>query len=343
MNKMQQEPMSFGPWISFLRTARRSLQAAAIASCAIIGLCAQNTPASGAERITVAKAADDFALVIAEFGVDRGIFKRHNLDLDVTLLTQAKMVQAVIAGSIDIALASGTTIAFAAKGVPFKAVAAIGGPPQLLVLLTRDDGSIKDVSALKGRIAAVTSAGSLTDWAVSRLAVRQGWTATDIRRVSVGDTPARIATLRTKGADAAVVDISVALELETRGEARILVRFGDIIKDFQNQVVFASDNMIAKRPEAVRSFLSAWLETIDYAYKNRTESVAFSVKALRITQPVAEKIYDELMGKSYLVRNGRFNKDALSAMSSDLLELKLLDKPDDLSKYTTEAFLPTQK
>jgi ABC-type nitrate/sulfonate/bicarbonate transport system substrate-binding protein len=319
-----------------LRHVRRALSLALI--CIVGGI----APVGAATKLSVAKVADDFALVMVDFGNELGIFKRRGLDVDVTLITQAKMVQAVIAGSIDVALASGTTLAFPAKGVPLKGIAAIGGPPLLLVLVVRPDNSVTSIAQLKGRMAAVTNVGSLTDWAVSQIAVSQGWKPSDIPRVSVGDTPVRIATLKTKGADSAVMDIAAGFDLEARGEARILVRFGDLIENFQNQMVFASDDAIKNKRDAVKAFVDGWLETVNYAYTHKAETVAFTRTALRINEAVATRVYDELISKKYLSRDGAFNSRALAAMGKDLVDIKLLDKEQDLSKFVVTDFLPSK-
>ena len=230
-------------------TRREVLRNATAATFAVGGVCAM--PARAATKLTVAKVAEDFALMMGDFGAKLGIHQRNGLDLDFVLITQAKMVQALVAGSIDLALASGATLAFAAKGAPLKAVAALSGPPAILVLVVRPDNSVTSLDQLRGRTAAVTNAGSLTDWAVSQIAVSRGWSLGEIKRVAVGDTPARVATLKTREVDAAVIDIAAALDLEEeRGEAKILLNFGDLIPTFQNQIIFASDQIIKDRPEA---------------------------------------------------------------------------------------------
>ena len=249
-------------------TRRAVLHKTAAATLALGGFSAM--PAQAATKLTVAKVAEDFALMMGDFGAKLGIHQRNGLDLDFVLITQAKMVQALVAGSIDLALASGTTLAFAAKGVPLKAVAALSGPPTILVLVVRPDNSVTALDQLRGRTVAVTNTGSLTDWAVSQIAVSKGWSLADIKRVAVGDTPARVATLKIREVDAAVIDIAAALDLEERGEAKILLNFGDLITAFQNQVIFASDQVINERPEAVRAFVQGWFETIAYAKQRQT-------------------------------------------------------------------------
>jgi len=318
-------------------TRREVLRNAAAATFAISAFPA---PARAATSLTVAKVAEDFALMMGDFGAKLGIHKRNGLDLDFVLITQAKMVQALVAGSIDVALASGATLAFAAKGAPLKAVAALSGPPAIIVLVVRPDNSITALDQLRGRTVAVTNFGSLTDWAVSQIAVSKGWGLTEIKRVSVGDTPARVATLKTRDADAAVIDIAAALDLEERGDAKILLNFGDLITTFQNQIVFASDQVIKDRPEAVRSFVKGWFETIDYAKQRKPETVAFAQEALGVRASVAAKVYDQLMPSQFFSTDGVIDPRTLAVMSKGFVELKLLPREQDLSQFVTDRFLP---
>lgn len=246
-------------------------------------------------HLAVAKVANDFALIMGDYGKKLGIFQREGLNPEISLITQAKMVQASVAGSVDAALASGATLAFAAKGALLKAVAALSGPLSILVLVMRPDNSVPNVDALRGRVAAVSNIGSLSDWAVSQLALSKGWRAGDIKRVGVGDTPARIAALRAGNVEAAVIDIAAALDLEERGQVKILVNFGAVTKNFENQIIYASEQAIAAKPDAVGRFVKGWFETVSYARSHKAETVAFDQHALDVRPSAAAKVYDRLM------------------------------------------------
>jgi NitT/TauT family transport system substrate-binding protein len=317
----------------------------AVSLLLLAGAVASALPASGqaASTLAVAKVANDFALIMGDYGKKLGIFQRDGVDPEISLITQAHMVQATVAGSVEMALASGATLAFAAKGAPLKAVAAISGPPTILVLVVRPDNAVPTVDALRGRIAAVTNIGSLTDWAVSQLAVSRGWQVGEIRRVAVGDTPARVAALRSGNVDAAVVDIAAAFDMQERGEVKILVNFGDVIKNFQNQIIYASDQAIAQKPDAVRGFVKGWFETIGYARANKPETVAFAQSALGVRESVAEKVYDQLMPSNFFSIDGVIEPNTLAAMSKSFVELKLLPEEENLSRFVTDRFLPASK
>src|SRR5579863_10730304 len=99
-----------------------------------LSVMAQALPATAQTRLAVAKVANDFALSMADYGNKLGTFQKNGLAVTVGEITQAKMIQATIGGSVDIALASGATLAFAAKGAPLTGVAALSGPPSILVL-----------------------------------------------------------------------------------------------------------------------------------------------------------------------------------------------------------------
>jgi NitT/TauT family transport system substrate-binding protein len=317
--------------------------------CACLALVAAAMPsllfsvqARANTKLAVAKVANDFALMMVDYGNKLGTFQKNGLDVEVTQITQAKMIQAVVAGSIDMALGSGAVLAFRSKGAPLTGVAALSGPPSILVLIVRPDGSITKLDQLRGHIVAITNQGSLTDWAVSQIAQHEGWASADIPRVSVGDTGARVAALKVKNVDAAVIDIATALELEERGQAKILVNFGDLITKFQNQIIYASDNLIKTDPDAVRSFNRGWFETLDYARAHKSETVSFAEQDLAVTASVAGRVYDKLMPAGFFSSDGRFDRAALKSMSQGFVDMKLVDHEVDLSQFVTEQFLPKE-
>jgi ABC-type nitrate/sulfonate/bicarbonate transport system substrate-binding protein len=320
----------------------RSLCASFLGVCLALAGPGALPAAQANTKLAVAKVANDFALMMVDYGNKLGLFQKNGLDVEVTQITQAKMVQAVVAGSIDMALGSGAVLAFRSKGAPLTGVAALSGPPSILVLIVRPDGAIASLDQLRGHIVAISNQGSLTDWAVSQIARHENWPASDIPRVSVGDTMARVAALKVKNVDGAVIDIATALELEQRGEAKILVNFGDLITKFQNQIIYASDNLIKNDPDAVRSFNRGWFETIAYARAHKSATVAFAEQNLGVSPDVAGRVYDKLMPSGFFSSDGHFDHAALESMSKGFVEMKLIDHEIDLAQYVTEQFLPKE-
>src|ERR1700760_3364267 len=69
-------------------------------------------------KLRIGKAqAGNFAFLPADVGIEAGIFKKHGLDLDIiNFAGDAKLLQGLTAGAVDIALGGGPTMAFIAKG-----------------------------------------------------------------------------------------------------------------------------------------------------------------------------------------------------------------------------------
>src|SRR6516164_10201243 len=309
--------------------------AAAALVAAILGL----SPAAGAEsQLRVGKAVPEaFSFVPLDVGIQKGFFKKRGLDIQsIAFVGDAKMQQAMAADSIDVALGSGPGMAFIAKGSPVKAIAAMAGPPLLLAIVVRPDGP-KTAADLKGKKVSVSTAGSLTYWLISETSQRQGWGPKGIEIAPMGALPGQIAALKRGDIDGAIMDIGNAFELEKRGEGRILVRFTDI-KDFHIHVIFATDRLIASRPQAVRGFLKGWFETIAFMRKNKPETVAIASEFTHKDAEINSRVYDELM--PMFSDDGKFNASALATLAKSYVELQLLPQEPDMKALYTEAFLP---
>jgi NitT/TauT family transport system substrate-binding protein len=291
------------------------------------------------ETLRVGKAVGGaFSFVPLDIGMREGFFKQNGIAIDEYNSTgDAKLQQAMAADSIDMALGSGPGMAFIVKGSPVKAVAAMAGPPLLLMIVVRPDGP-KTVADLKGKKVSVSTVGSLTYWLVSETSRQQGWGPDGITIVPMGDAPPQVAALERGDIDGAVVDISTALTLEKQGKGRILMRFGDIVKDFHIHVIFATDKLIASKPDAIRGFLKGWFETIAFMHHNKAATVEIAAQVMNKDPDITSRSYDELM--PMFSDDGKFNPKALATLAKSYVALKLLPTEPDMSKLYTEAFLP---
>src|SRR5262245_24219392 len=219
-----------------------------------------------AETLRVGKAGREaFSFVPADVGQRTGLFRKHGLDLEIASFGgDARIQQAMAADGIDIGLGSGPGLAFIAKGAPVKGIAAMADPPLIFALVVRNDDSVKAPDELKGRKVGVSTVGSVTSWVIAEVARQKGWGYDGIAQVPIGDDANRIAALKTRSIDAAIVNLAVALNVVQRGEGRVLLRFGELVKDFHIHVIFATDKAIAGRPAALRGFLRGWFETIAF-------------------------------------------------------------------------------
>jgi ABC-type nitrate/sulfonate/bicarbonate transport system substrate-binding protein len=244
------------------------------------------------------------------------------------------------ADAIDVALGSGPGLAFIAKGSPVKGIAAMAGPPLLFALVVRADDAVKTPNDLKGRKVGVSTVGSVTSWIVSEVSRQKGWGFDGVTQVPIGEDASRIAALKSKALDAAIVNLAVALNYVQHGEGRILLRFNELLKDFHVHVVFATNKSITAKPAALTAFMAGWFDTIDFMRANKAATVAIAKDVMQTDDATTAAIYDELM--PMFSDTGHFEPKALAVLARSFVEMKTLPAEPDMKSLYTEQFLPKQ-
>ncbi len=326
-----------------MRICGKAFRAPAVLAIAATLVCAlQAVPQAAAqEKLRVGKGFPSlFQFTPLDVGIEEGIFKKHGLDVEASAFAgDAKLQQAFAAGAVDLGIGSGPGMAFIAKGSPTIGIAEEAGPPLGITLAVLADSPIKAIADLKGKTASMSSVGSQTEWMIRELSRQQGWGPDGIKSVALGDVPAQLSALRTHQVDAVPFDITTAYQLNAAGEVRILLKFGDIVKDYINHVIYATNGAVAQRPDDIRKFLAAWFETIAFVKKNKAETVRVAAGVLKISEPVVSRVYDETV--QMLSDDGKFDAKGLAVLSRSFVEMNMLPAAPDMSKFYTEAFLPT--
>jgi NitT/TauT family transport system substrate-binding protein len=293
-----------------------------------------------AETLRVGKAGRDaFSFVPTDIGAQTGLFKKHGIDVTISSFGgDARVQQAMTADGIDIGLGSGPGLAFVVKGSPVKGIAAMADSPLTFALVVRNDDSIKTLDDLKGKKVGVSTVGSVTGWLVGETARQKGWGYDGMELTPVGDDASRVAAVKTKSIDAAVVNLAVAFNFVERGDGRVLLLFGDLLKDFHVHVIFATDKAIATRPEALRKFLAGWFETIAFMRKEKAKTIEIARHVMGTDEPTTARIYDAMM--PMFNDDGRFKPKALAVLSRSYVDMKTLPAEPDMRKLINESFLP---
>jgi len=308
--------------------------AAALVACALAA-----APAS-AETLRVGKAVVNFGFVPVDVGVAQGIFKKLGLELDEYDFTGGtKLQQALNAGSIDIALSGGTDLAFVVKGAPEIAVGSITSSPGFLGITVGADSGITTLDGLKGKKIGVTGTSSLTYWLVEELNRVKGWGNDGATPVAIGGATAiQNAALKTHQVDGFLANTGAGFWLEQQGTARFLAPTSAYEGNFELFTIFASTAIIDKDADGVRRFLKGWYQSIAYMRGHKAEAVAVTSKITGFSAAVESREYDLLM-KDFST-DGRFNPRALERLQTIFADLKVLDRPVDFAKLTTEKYLP---
>ncbi|HKT16586.1 MAG TPA: ABC transporter substrate-binding protein [Stellaceae bacterium] len=308
----------------------------------LVAALAQAAPSLAAETFRAGTPSGrNFTFLPLRIGIEKGIFAKNGLDLEVTDFGGgAKLQQAFVAGGIDLAVSAGTDMAFIAKGASERAVA-VAGRGTTLGIVVPFDSPAKTVDDLKHKQIGVTTAGSFTEWLMRRYMQQHHWAADAATLVPIGSDVANdVALLTTHRIDAVEAPAALGFQLELSKRGRLVLQHFDLGPEFIGQALYASNRIIHDDPDAVRRFVKAWFETIAWMRGHKDETVAITRSYTHYAPEVENREYDDVI--KIFSPDGRFHPAGLKALGEAFVEMKLLDQAPDMSKLYTDAFLPTK-
>ncbi|HEV8015931.1 MAG TPA: ABC transporter substrate-binding protein [Stellaceae bacterium] len=309
---------------------------------AIAAVVATAPAARAADQVHVGKAQGTaWTFLPVDIGIAQGFFAQEGLDVDsANLGGDAKVQQALAAGAIDFGLGSGPGLALAAKGKLATGIAEFAGPPRNISAIVLADSPIKSVADLKGKMIAVSTVGSLSDWLAKQMAIQEGWGQDGIKAVPLGAVEASIAALKAHQIDAVVLSTEAGFGLEERHEGRMLISMDHYAPHFITHVVFARRAMIDSNPQLVQRFLKGFFASIVYMKTHRAETSALAQQVLRQDATVVEKDYD--FEGSMFTDDGSFDPQAVAVLKKSFVEMGILpSEPPDSALFTTQ-FVPVK-
>jgi NitT/TauT family transport system substrate-binding protein len=211
----------------------------------------------------------------------------------------------------------------------------VSDSPLDLCLLVRPDLSVTAPADLKGKRITVSSPFAMTAWMTREFARQEGWGSEGIQLVASAGGPA-FALLKTKDIDGITTDLGSGLQAQKRGDAKVIVRFSERVKNLTMYVIFASEKMIAEQPDTVRRFLAAWFETLDYVSARKGETLQVAREVTNHDEDIVSELYDLVL--PLISRTGRFERKSLDTLAGSYVDLKLLPTTPDMSKTYTEQF-----
>ena len=250
---------------------------------AVVALVGTSRFAAADDTLKVAipqKGAWDAGLV--ELGQRAGIFKKHGLTLDVLYTTAGpESIQAMIAGSIDIAVASGVSAAIGtySKGAPIRIISSeMTGAPDLYWYVPADS-PIHTVADFNGKTVAFSAVGSSSHGSLLALIAQYHLTA---KPQQTGNIAATITQTMTGQVDVGFGAAPFGLDLVEGGKTRIIATGNDVtaLRTRAVRVNLTGAQTLATRHDAIVRFMQAYRETVDWMYSS----------------PDALKIYGEYSG-----------------------------------------------
>lgn len=269
---------------------------------------------------------------------DSGILAKHGLDLELIFISgSTRGIQSLIAGDVSFVGAIGTAVINGRLA---------GGDIVIVNSLTNTlpyyiigKPTIKSPENLRGKTAAVHIPGTSADVAL-RLALKgAGLSYKDIKAVTVGGSPARLASVINGQLDFTIVQDAEKIPGEKAG-LKVIMDMAKLNIPFQLTCTATSGKMIRENTEAVRSIVKAMAETVHY-YKTRKEDVIKVIQKYTRghSRQVLEEIYvsysDLLVEDTYPTVEGLKNTleiqaswdpRAVKARAEDFVDLRFVDE-----------------
>ena len=295
--------------------------------------------AHAADKIKIGTSGIALLWTFIDAGAKAGVWRQYGIEPErVEFAGDANLQQALTSASVDFGFGSGPGMAYHSKGVPAIAVAAIAGPPYSFVVMVRPDSPIKSADDLKGRKIGVTTEGSVTQWLVRELSRQKGWGSNGITDLPLGTIRTQFVALKAGDLDGSVTTVETSLTYEAQKEGRILLTFGDLVKDFHAHVAFARLDHIDKSPDLVARFLKGWFATVRYMKANPDYAIKQGAAAMNYPEAIIAKAIDGQF--KMLSDDGSFNPAALDKISKSFVELGILPAEPERKSMYVDKFVP---
>ena len=268
-------------------------------------------------------------------GVEQGIFKKNNIEVDITWTRGgAETLQAIITDSADVAIANGIlgVIGAASKGAPVKIVSAqMTGAPDLFWYV-RADSPVKAMKDLEGRSMGYSRPGSSTHLVAQALAEHF---KVKPKLVSTGGVPDTRTQVMSGQIDAGWSAPPFNLDLVNDGKIRIVARGTELtaMNDQTVRVNAASTKFVTEKRDVARRFMKAYHESIEWVYANPEKAAKWYATFAKITPEIAlqtHKIFPRQSVAGWPVRGLKQNLE-------DAVQGKQLAKP--MSEADAEKLL----
>jgi ABC-type nitrate/sulfonate/bicarbonate transport system substrate-binding protein len=306
-----------------------------IAFCFVGFACASFLWLSSAEagtslkKVRLAYAGWEVGTAISYIGIDAGIFRKYDLDVEEVFIRDALTggIQSLI--GVDLVVGFGNPIHIVQPIVGGADVVFLGAHvsmEQYRMAVSSDIATIRD---LKGKKVGVSILGGKSDLIARAMLRRVGLDPLqDVQIVAAGLAPSRVVALSQNLIQGAPVPFKMASETKKLGFKILQVEDVPLI----TALLMTTRSFIKKDEEAVRRFTKGYLDAIHHYLTRREQSIAIIKKYFTGTNPNAiEAMYDSYAAQLKPLPTP--NREAVQALidAASVIDAKSREiKPSDL-------------
>jgi len=321
-------------WLRAIQSCQLDILLAAI--CAIVFLSGQAAAGQASNKVRLAYAGWELGTAVAYVGVDSGLFKKHQLDIEEIPIrdTLSAGVQSLL--GVDLLIGFGNPLAILQPVMLGADVTLIGAHVSFDQYGMGVTAPISAINELKGKKVGVSALGARSDL-IARVMLRRAGLdpSKDVEVVAAGLAPARALAISKNLVQGAPLSEDVAAEAKKLGIKILEVKTVPVVTD----LLLTTRSYIKKEEETVRRFMHAYAEAIHYFVSRRDDSLGILKKYFSSGQgPSVDAMYNNFAAQ--LRPLPELNVEAIQALvdvgstvekrkqlkPSDIIEPRFLDE-----------------
>lgn len=249
---------------------------------------AEGFAAAARTQLRVAYSSISGSAVIPWIAVDKGIFAKYDLDVELIYVAGSPAMQSLLGGTTQLGIQGiEPVMRVNAQGSDTVMIAGLVTKPPFSMIVRPE---IREPKDLKGRALGVTRYGSTTDLLLRLTLDKWGLKAeTDVSIIQMGGVPPILSGMQSKKIFGGPISLPT-LALAKQEGFRELVDLAEVIPDYQSAGVVTRRSFIRQNPELVRNFIRAMGEAIAIFKTDLAFSKKIIKERLKIDNPlVAEE------------------------------------------------------
>lgn len=252
-----------------------------------------------------------------EVGLDKGIFARHGLKVELTYTRGSRDLRNGLAsGKFDIVHAAVDNALDMIEVGHQDVVIVTGGDSGTNEFMVQ--GNIKSFADMRGRILVVDAPDTAYALLAKKILLHAGLKdGSDYTVKPVGNGKLRLqAMLASKDNAAAILNLPFTVEGKQKG-LKSLGRTTDLLGPYQAAGAFVMRPWAKTHAATLERYIAAYIECMRWVYDphNRDEAVGMLMQRLKLAKPMAEQTYAQLIEPSFgLSPDAKFNLDGFKAV-----------------------------
>ena len=246
--------------------------------------------ADNLKKVRLAYAGWEVGTAIAYIGIDAGIFKQYDLEVEEVFIRDplSAGIQSLIGA--DFLIGFGNPLAILQPMLSGADIVSLGTHVSAVPSRMGVSADISEIKDLKGKKIGVSGIGERSDLLARVILRRAGLDPVkDVEIVSAGLAPSRVAALSKNFIQGAPLTPEIADQAKQLGLKVLEVKDVPLI----TAMLMTTRSFIKKDEEAVRRFIKGYLAAIHFYLTRRNESIAIIRKYFGGTNPSAmENMYD---------------------------------------------------